>query len=675
MDELRKIDEVDLAQKIILASEDLSEAYALTAVKRTYHQYSAWRRENYDLRWNSSFALYRGVVERRTWEGTEVPRAALSQPVVFDQVEAALPAIKQALFGSDPWFDVIPTMPTTGTGDAEIADIAAARDIRDHLAFLLGAASNAYGIVASAELEHAIKDVLIFGTGFIMLEIDPETSYPTIQWVDPRDIWVDPGTPIPSIDAARSIIHRRQMTIDELEGLRSVPGMKIPSREVLFQLAQNRLFTTADTSKQAIAAVGGINFNPISHADIPMPSDKLVDVFVYWSKSRVIWTLNLEYVAYNEKNPYGFIPYCAAPCYTYPSRFYGLSFADVIGDAQLYIQALRNLRLDELNLAISPPRIRKRGTISSAASVRWRPGQLIEVDNPKEDIVVQFPQNASANVEDAIAAIELSIEKRTGVNAIATGVPRPSNANRTASGMQMQMTGASLRLSTIVSHIEDYLLTPMLNKMYRMTQMHVTPDRVLPAVRQGVADAVPATAFYTPVRFEVRAASRMVTREMLQQAMPVLLQYLAQGPLMQELSRIQKTIDWMEVFRMIQDALGIRNTYNFIREMTEEEMQAMQQPDPKTMMDMQKAQLEADTRIKMGELKAQSQLQTAMLSHEAKTTESEEKSAREILKALFEEQNKARESEDKREQLLAQLAAKFVGGSGAQPQTQEEEEQ
>jgi hypothetical protein len=639
--------EADLqAEPLVLAEKQISEQYALALVNQTFSHYESWRRNNHDNRWQLNDMLYFGQVERKLWDGTNVPRAALAQPIVFDQIEAALPALEQALFGDEKWFEVI------SSGEATAKE---ARDVNDHLMYICNHSPNEFGQTALREINYAIKNALQYGNGGVMVEYDEVMKHPVIRWVDVRDVWIDPGTSTPSLDDTKSLIHRRMMTVDDLDAMRDVPGMDIPSKDVLYSLASNHVFAASDLSKQVSEMMRRVQFSPGFHDDLPLPADKNVEVLVYWSKSRIIWVLNRQMVVYNTKNPYGFIPYCFAPCYNVTGRFYGMSFPDVIGDVQLYIQALRNLRLDELSLAVQPPRVRKRGSLMTPSQLKWKPGMLTEMDNPKEDMVIHFPNGATADVSGEIAQLEVVAEKRTGVSALGSGVPRPSNANRTAGGMAMQMQGSASRLSTIVKHLEDFLIVPMLYKLYRMTQVHSKPDKQLPTFVGGEQGNVSAISFFTPVRFEMRAASRMMTRENIQQMFPVLAQYLFQGPFLQELTKTGQTLDYMELLQMLQDATGVGKRYNLIRPMNEQEKAAFNQPDPQTAAMMQKAQMDGEIRTKMGEMKQQTDLQVAQMEYEASIHESEEESSRQLVKLMMENQGEQSKLEGERQKMQIQL--------------------
>src|SRR6185369_15461087 len=152
---------------------------------------------------------------------------------------------------------------------------------------------------------------------------------PVVQWVDIRDFYIDPGCPVPNVDESRSVIRRKMMTIDELVLRRQDPRMKIPEDDVLYHMSKNQQFATGDQTKRNQAAIRGENYTPGVTDYAANPADRKIEVLLYYTASRIIWVLNREAVIYNEENPYGFIPFCFAPCYIFPGRFYAMSLADV----------------------------------------------------------------------------------------------------------------------------------------------------------------------------------------------------------------------------------------------------------------------------------------------------------------------------------------------------------
>jgi len=600
-----QLDNVDLEREDFKSAlQSLTDAYALTLVNRTFTQYETYRQNSHDVRWNTNDALYFGWVPQKTWPGTTIARSALSMPIVFDQIEASLPAIYQAIFGSQPeWFQV---QAEAGVDPQE------ARQQQEKLLYDLDHSHDGFGLTARIDIMLAAKSALTYGNGGVAIEWDGEKKGCVVSWVDVRDIYVDPGASLSSVDHARSVIRRSHRTVEEVQAWRGAEGMNIPVDPILWSMANSRPAAYADKAKQVQSALLGQNYTPGVHDFLPNPSDRKIEVLTYYSKTRIIIVLNREWVAFSDKNPYGFIPFCFAPAYTVLGKFYAQSIPDVQEGNQRYIEGLLNGRIDEVTLALHPPRVSKANSLMTPSQAKWGPGSVAKTQNPKDDVQFFQPSGATTNVYSEIDFINTAAEKRTGISGLSTGVPRPSNANRTQGGMQLQLQGSSLRLSAFVANLEDYLIVPMLYKMAKMHEVHLAaedPSTQLPGMNpEGELTQVPATAFYKRCRFKVLASSQMITREKLAQIFPFLLQTLVQGGLLQNLTQSGMTVDWNQMFQMLQDASGIGKLYTIVRPMTPQEQQMLaQQQQQANAAQQAQAQLDAQVRLQMGQMKAQSE--------------------------------------------------------------------
>lgn len=604
-----QVNDVDLAsEKFVFALEQMRDDYALSLVNKTFWAYEVFRQQNHDRRWQTNDALYFGWMPQRTWEGTTVPRSSLSMPLVFDQVEAACPAIMQALFGAQPdWFQI----------EAEAgAEPEQARAIQARLLYLLDHDKDDYGLTVRNDIALAVKCMLLYGNGGVGVEWDSTTGRPQVSWIDNRDIYFDPSAPIPSADYCRSVIRRSVKTVQEVKDWRNVRGMKIPDDEVLWTMANSNYWTAGDQSKQIQSGLQGIMYAPNTQDMLPNPSDRNIEVLTYYSKSRMIVVLNRKWVAFVGDNPYGFIPVCFAPCYIVPSKFYAMSIADVQEGNQRYAEALMNAHLDEIHLALHPPRIQKNSATLTPNQTRWRPGAVFKVANPKEDMIEMKAQQATTNVFEEIQFIQQLGEKRTGINALmSAGIPTPSNANRTATGVSSQTQGSANRLQTLVANVEDYMLVPLLYKMYKMIQLHQSDSDSQQAGRtpDGKSMLVDPNSFKAPVSFKILASSQMVTRDKLAQIFPFIVQYLLNGPLLAGLKEAQQTIDWDEMLALFQDTVGIGKLYKLVRPMNDQEKQQAHQPSPQMIQEQQKAQADNQVRLQMGQIKAQADVQKAQI--------------------------------------------------------------
>lgn len=605
-------------EPLVLGGQTIGDLYALTLVRDSFNQAEQFRTQsrNGDLRWNDQEALYLGYRKGRVWDGTNIPRSSLSIPIVFDQIQAALPAIDSAVFGGDPeWFDVVAE---AGATPAE------ARVIRDNLLYRFENDN------FRTQFNMAAQSVLLYGNGGLEHYWDGKTV--RNRYVNLKDFYFDPAADSPDTDRCRYVIRRDKVTIEELTTLAATPGMKIPPKPQLAYMADTSMGAFADRTKQQSEALRGTNYNPQYYDSVPLPSDRRIELLRYYDKRRVVWVLNRDVVIYNAENPYGFIPFSFAPCYLVPNRFYAQSFADVLEATQRCIESLQNARFDELSLTLNPPRVQKRGSNSPFRGAIF-PGRTDFIDDPKEMQVYQ-PQGATQNVIQEISYLEVLAEKRTGINSVGMGVPRSSNANRTASGMQMQVQGAASRLQYIVRNLEDYLLVPTLYKNYKMIQYHAEPGDLVEVLgQQNEIMQVGAEAFAKPMRFKINASSRMMTKEKLQQLFPFIVQYLMNGPFVEQLKQNNQVIDWTEVFQMMQDATGVGRKYNFVRPMSEQELQQAQQPTPQEQQEMQKAQLDAQTRVQMGQMKVQSEAEARQVELQKEDIATE----REVIKLMIQQ--------------------------------------
>ena len=600
---------VDLSSEDLkLHLDNISQGYALSLVTETFNKYETDRNTNHDFRWNNNDTLYWGWVPPKVWEGTNIPRVSLGQPLVFDQIEAALPAINQSLFsgGGEDWFQCVPEV------GAEPAD---SRQIQAALNYSLDHNRDESGMTARSEVEQlANKQLLLYGNGGVVLEWDSERMQPVVQWIDIRDLYVDFSCPTPNIEEARSVVRRRMMTVDEVDSLRDSPGMMIPSKAVLSWLSTNAPFATADRTKQVQEAFRGVNYSPTTSDWSPMPSQRKIEVLVYYSKSRIVWVLNRKWVAYNGKNPYGFYPFAIAPCYIVPGRFYAQSVADVQEGNQRYIESLMNNHLDEISLMLHPPRVIARNNFLTPSQQKWRPGGVYSLDSA-EDMALLAPPGGTMNIFPEIDYLERLAERRTGINSMGMGVPRPGNVNRTKFGVQAQLEGGANRLNTVVRNIEDYMIVPMLKKMYEMFRYHVMPGAAVPAIQATSPSTffINSDIFQKPVNFKMLASSRMVTQQKLAAMFPFISQFLLSGQFMSAINGTGKTVDFDELFRMMKDSTGTGSIYTFVRDMTEEEKEARKQPPPEVVAEKERSQQEAQVRLQMGQMKQQSEMTKAQV--------------------------------------------------------------
>lgn len=449
---------------LLLQAQAISDDTACSLVRQTFERVSQWRTNNHDQRWRLNDWLYYGFVPPRVYEGTSIPRPNIPVQVAFDQVETAHARLCNELLMNDEILGVFPT------GDS---DLKVARQVRDRLLYLIDHNIDDYGWTARMEFKLALKDMLIYGNCFGIVEYDGTRRQSTIVRVDPRDVYVDSGTTSPYVERARSTILRRQMPLSDIVAMKDFPDFRIPADTILIFLARNRPNQAADQTKAAQELARGIRFNPGGDDWLPNPSDRFIDVFVYQGGGREVWTLNNLVTIYNEAYPYSCSRLVSAPAFIVPNRFYAQSLVDVVDPIQQTETTLLNWHLEEMAMAMRPPRVAKTGTLRGPGAYSWRPNALIETANPKEDLIVHPPQGITSTVWQSLEYLDEQASRRSGISSMAmSGMAQPSNGNRTAGGMQMQAAGTNERLSMLAANFEDYFMTPAFYKMLKVEARH-----------------------------------------------------------------------------------------------------------------------------------------------------------------------------------------------------------
>jgi hypothetical protein len=429
------------------------------------------------------------------------------------------------------------------------------------------------------------------------------------------------------------------MPVEDLIALRGLPGVSIPDDDVLHTMAQMRFSSTADMSidstSQARGEQTGISTYRID------PKHRLVEVLIYWSRDRLIWCLARCYAAINQRNPFGFFPFCKAPFILVEGKAYSMSMPDALENDQKYAQGIRNSRLDNLALMLHPPRTQPRGTADTPGSRSWAPGQLNELAKPDEHIV-HTVDNVTADAFREEQMIHAGAAKRFGINDfVQSGVPTPSNANRTAGGVMQQSKNVSQRLWTAVTNFEDYLIVPMLYKMQKMIEKYA-PEQL--EFMQGDETAtITKEEIGRPVKFKMDAASRMLAKDRLAMFLQPISMLLFNEQVMKQANMQGKTINFAEWTRFFQDATSTSKAYDFFRPMSAQEQQALNQPPPEVMMRMQEKQIDAQVRMQAMQTKAKTETEIARMEAEAQANSTAENSALSIIETM----RKERESKDK----------------------------
>lgn len=641
--------------KIIAPDEPWSNQRAKDFVKKTFNNYELYRLQNYDRGYKRCDDTYMAVTRNKTWDGTRIPRASIPVWMGVQQIEALLPHAVGALFSDDFPFECLPNDSNT--------TLEMARAVRDLLRNQCDDLNpDVMGMTLREITRRAYKSDYVYGiapieVGWQMAEkrrmiytrkaipervaavhpltgqtvmvpsgnfqwaVDQTTktytiSRPKVQNTEVWDYYFDPNLKSHNPQEGQGISVRQLLPISYLKTVCIEEfGFNLPKTDKEWkELASAYKQTMAEVSRGWSEMDRGNYYNPSLDANAD-PADARVEVVRFWTKDRHVWLIGREWLAYNWPNELGIIPFLNPFYVDVIGRHVGLSICDLIEGDQKLAQAIIEARIDELNLMIHPPIVRKLGVKVAASQRRLRPGVEWEAENPKEDIIRMEMGNVTSSAYIEVQALEQRVQKATGVTDLAAlGTPSSggNSANRTATGINTQTAATGTRIQYQVENGEDQFITPMLQMLLALNQKYQDPNQpmiqvTLPNGSQSQVD--PIDILNASVKFKLKASDKLRIRRMLASGgLEAVLNFCAQvaGPMAEQ----GQTIDWKTAGQLISDSIGLPDNTLF-RQMTPEEQQQMMQI--RMAPEMAQQQLQAQ-RLQMMQQMNDSKADTQLLS-------------------------------------------------------------
>lgn len=635
--------------------KDWDDGLASKIALNDFQRMESYRTINHDYRFRESDRLYVAWKERKTWEGTKIPRSSLGIFIGLEQIEALLPSVVLSLFPDNNRlpFEAEPTPGTT---------VEQAKAVRDLESWQLGDVGEPGHFLSMRELtRRGYKSSYIYGHSpveFGMYDCTvPRTTYqridipirtqiphpitgvpvavPTGQYrssvrsyteqkrivkpvlanTDVRDFYWDPNCSSHNINDGACCATRHLMSVNKLLEYAGTPGFKIPSPRDLLHLAQIKTMTQGDNSKLNQEAMLGRTYQPTIDYSVD-PAQARVEVIRYWQKGHHVWLLGRQWVAYNQPNPYGMLPFLNAFYVDVPGRFAGLSICDLVEGDQKLAEAIINARIDELNLLIHPPIIKKQGRSFSASQQRLRPGVIWESENPKEDYIRFEMGNITQEAYVEVDALERRVQKKTGVTDLAVlGTPSSggNSANRTATGISSQAGASGKRIQYHVENAEDQFIVPALNIIHQLNKIYLPMDQIIQVLGPDAQfiDIDPVDILNADVRFKMNASSKMRVRQMLQGGgLAIILQSILNPGLMELNMQMGYMLDPKQIDQLICDTFYLA-PMSFWKQANPQQMQQfmMMRMAP----EMMKRQQQAD-RLQSHERTAEQKDETTLIN-------------------------------------------------------------
>ena len=345
---------------------------------------------------------------------------------------------------------------------------------------------------ANKHLRSTAFEMALFGTGVMKGPFAVDKEYPnwdeegeydptlkTVPQVSHVSVWnFYPDPDANNMDEAQFVIERHKMSRSQLRGLKKRPHFRSEVIEAAIAEGENYTKESWEDDLSDYAPEHGIErFEVLEYwgmCDIDMLIEQEIDIpkeLQSLDELQVnVWICNgkLLRMVLNPFKP-STIPYMAAPYELNPYSFFGVGIAENMDDTQTLMNGFMRMSVDNAvlsgNLLIEVDET----NLVPGQDLSVYPGKVFRRQGgaPGQAIFgTKFPNVSQENLQLFDKARQLADES-TGLPSFAHGQTGVSGVGRTASGISMLMNAASGSVKTVIKNVDDYLLKPLGEGLFR----------------------------------------------------------------------------------------------------------------------------------------------------------------------------------------------------------------
>ena len=345
---------------------------------------------------------------------------------------------------------------------------------------------------ATKQLRSTAFEMALFGTGVMKGPFAVDKEYPnwdeegnydpifkTVPSTSHVSVWnFFPDPDAANMDEAQFVIERHKMSRTQLRALKKRPYFRSKVIDEVIQAGESYTKKYWEDDLSDYAPDHGIDrFEVLEYwgtCDVEMLEDNGVEIPKYLKAydelQTNIWICNgkLLRMVLNPFKP-ATIPYMAAPYELNPYSFFGVGLAENMDDTQTLMNGFMRMSVDNAvlsgNLLIEVDET----NLVPGQDLSVYPGKVFRRQGgaPGQAIFgTKFPNVSNENLQLFDKARQLADES-TGFPSFAHGQTGVQGVGRTASGISMLMNAAAGSIKTVIKNVDDYLLKPLGEGMFR----------------------------------------------------------------------------------------------------------------------------------------------------------------------------------------------------------------
>jgi hypothetical protein len=356
---------------------------------------------------------------------------------------------------------------------------------------------------ASKHLRSTAFEMALFGTGVMKGPFAVDKEYPnwneegdydpifkTVPQVTHVSVWnFYPDPDANNMDEAQYVIERHKMSRSQLRALKKRPFFRASVIDDAISLGENYDKEYWEDDLSDYAPEHGIERYEVLEywgmVDTEMLEEQGVDIpdelMAMDELQANVWICNgkLIRMVLNPFKP-ATIPYMASPYELNPYSFFGVGVAENMDDTQTLMNGFMRMAVDNAvlsgNLLIEVDET----NLVPGQDLSVYPGKVFRRQGgaPGQAIFgTKFPNVAQENLQLFDKARVLADES-TGFPSFAHGQTGVSGVGRTASGISMLMNAASGSIKNVIKNVDDYLLKPLGEGLFRFNMQFNFDSRI-----------------------------------------------------------------------------------------------------------------------------------------------------------------------------------------------------
>lgn len=562
---------------------------------------------------NMADDLFRAFVAPRNWPNSNIARSNIPMPVVMEAIESLLPQAHMSFFSDSTPFELDPKGKTSAeaargmasVGAWSVAETGFEEECRKMLksSLLYGQCIGKWGWKQETRRTKKYKRGQDGG-----ISSSPETNdiaCPTFEYVDVRQVLVDPFHQNPDIRDAAYVIQQKFIDAEELDSLRDSGYKNVPTRAELAEILAERAESTKDSIK-SMKIQSWREYQPAQPDEqrSANPLKQPLEILEYWTDDRVITVLQRCLILRNEENEFETKPYLSCPFIDVLNSFWGLGVAKLLEGEQKFQTGVLNAGVDALSLKLCPFFIRKKGMGTTSQNIIVGPGRAVN----EEELTPVPMENVFEAALEAINSSEVRASRRVGSN---YGPEMPTQAMRTAEGVQAFTSGVQVRLQYFIEQFADMVFVPAIEAFLQLAKDNLTETQIKDIIHEESGKPFQGDvldAYNGKYSVQVLTSTKLTARRAMAQMIPMMAQMVGAAPVQQSLAAQAKKFDFTEFIDKIFDVTGFPST-DLIVDATPQEQAAMgQMMNPqvaKAQLDMHKEALKHQYSLELEQAKGE----------------------------------------------------------------------